>query len=107
MSKLAASDCATRPRPVCARPGQPRGGGEACGAAGPGRVSGVNAKRADLRGVDLSTVPYCSAFAVAEARHGTMVSGCWCLFDHQVEATELTEEFRRRGVRAGAFRTGR
>jgi hypothetical protein len=50
-------------------------------------------------------VRYRSQFAVAEALHdGVRVL---CLTDDQAAATELAEELRRRGVKAGAFRTGR
>jgi hypothetical protein len=59
----------------------------------------------ELRGADLSQVRYRSQFAVAETSHdGVRVL---CLTDDQAAATELAEELRRRGVRAGAFRTGR
>ncbi len=59
----------------------------------------------ELRGADLSHVRYRSEFAVAEAlQDGVRVL---CLTDDQAAATELAEELRRRGVKAGAFKTGR
>lgn len=59
----------------------------------------------ELRGADLSHVRFRSQFAVAEtANDGVRVL---CLTDDQAAATELAEELRRRGVRAGAFRTSR
>lgn len=53
----------------------------------------------------LSAVRHRSGFAVAEiVQEGERVL---FLTDDQVEATELAEELRRRGVKAGAYRTGR
>jgi hypothetical protein len=59
----------------------------------------------ELRGPELSQLRYRGQFAVAEtAQDGVRVL---CLTDDQAAATELAEELRRRGVRAGAFRTAR
>ena len=65
----------------------------------------MTAELPELRGADLQRLRSRSQFAVAETgAHGVRVL---CLTDDQVAATELAEELRRRGVRAGAFRTGR
>jgi hypothetical protein len=58
----------------------------------------------ELRCAELSRARYQSQFAVAEtAATGVRVL---CLTDDQDAATEMAEELRRRGVHAGAYRTG-
>lgn len=70
-----------------------------------GRNWTVTGELPELRGADLQRLRLRSQFAVAE----TVTDGVrvLCLTDDLVAATELAEELRRRGVRAGAFRTGR
>jgi PadR family transcriptional regulator, regulatory protein PadR len=70
-----------------------------------GRKRPVTAELPELRGPDLQRLYYRSQFAVAEtSADGVRVL---CLTDDQTAATEMAEELRRRGVRAGAFRTAR
>jgi hypothetical protein len=65
----------------------------------------VTAELPELKGADLQRLYYRSQFAVAEtSSEGVRVL---CLMDDQTAATEMAEELRRRGVRAGAFRTAR
>jgi hypothetical protein len=59
----------------------------------------------ELKGPEVSQLRHRGQFAVAETGlNGVRVL---CLTDDQASATELAEELRRRGIRAGAFRTGR
>jgi hypothetical protein len=65
----------------------------------------MTAELPELRGTELQRLRQRSQFAVAEtSTDGLRVL---CLTDDQAVATEMAEELRRRGVRAGAFRTGR
>lgn len=65
----------------------------------------VTVELPELRGAEWQRLRARSQFAIAETgTHGVRVL---CLTDDQVVATEMAEELRRRGVRAGAFRTGR
>ena len=75
------------------------------GHDGSGYGQSVPTELPELRGVNLSTVRARSQFAVVETtRDGQRVL---CFMDDPAEATELAAELRRRGVGAGAFRTGR
>ena len=72
---------------------------------GSGYGQSVPTELPELCGVNLSTVRARSQFAVVETtRDGQRVL---CFMDDPAEATELAAELRRRGVGAGAFRTGR
>ncbi len=57
-----------------------------------------------LRCADLSRTRHRSQFAIAET-DGDQVR-VLCLTDDQDAATEMAQELRLRGVRAGAYRTG-
>ena len=75
------------------------------GHDGSGYGQSVPTELPELRGVNLSAVRSRSQFAVVETtRDGQRVL---CFMDDPAEATELAAELRRRGVGAGAFRTGR
>ncbi len=75
------------------------------GDDGSGYGQSVPTELPELRGVNLSAVRSRSQFAVVETtRDGQRVL---CFMDDPAEATELAAELRRRGVGAGAFRTGR